>query len=109
MKILKSIIKSLVAERWKVGFIQGDMSSVMNDAKELCIHIVQSPSDRWYADPFILDVTEDEILLLVEDVSPTTQKGVISLLHIERKTFIILSCKKILELPTHLSFPAILR
>ena len=94
--------------RWAIGFVRGGMSSLM-EGDCLAVDWVKMPKDRWYADPFVLDVIDDEILLLVEDYSHTSRKGIISLLHINRATMEITARKELLNLPTHLSFPAILR
>ena len=107
MSLLKKIGK-LGEQRCALGFIRGGMDEVMN-SDHLEYDWVKMPKDRWYADPFILDVTDNEILLLVEDYPYATRKGVISLLHINRNTMEITTRKELLELPTHLSFPAIWR
>lgn len=106
------IIQELARERWALGFIHGGMDAVMrgiSQEKRLEVDWVKMPKDRWYADPFLLDVTETEILLLVEDYAYDAGKGVISLLHIDRESMEITSRKVLLEKNTHLSFPAILR
>lgn len=107
MKI-RNYIRELTANAWALGFVRGGMQAVMEN-DHLSIDWVKMPKDRWFADPFILDVTNEEILLLVEDYAYTTQKGIISLLHINRETREISSRKELLEIPTHLSFPAIWR
>lgn len=107
MKIVK-FIKSLADCCWALGFVRGGMKTVM-ESDGLEVDWVKMPKDRWFADPFVLDVTDNEILLLVEDYGYDVRKGVISLLHISRATMEIVSRKVLLELPTHLSFPAIWR
>lgn len=112
-------IRELGTRCWALGFVRGGMDAVMKgsspigDCKleigDLQVDWVKMPDDRWYADPFVLDVTESEILLLVEDYPYATEKGVISLLHINRSSMEIIERKVLLELPTHLSFPAIWR
>ena len=103
-----NIIRQLGTKRWALGFVRGGMEELMNSDRFECDWVRMS-EDRWFADPFVLDVTEKEILLLVEDFGYNIQKGVISLLHINRATMEITSRKVLLELPTHLSFPAIWR
>lgn len=78
---IKKYINQLTAVNWALGFVRGGMQSVM-ELDHLDVDWVKMPKDRWFADPFILDVTDDEILLLVEDYAYATKKGVISLLHI---------------------------
>ena len=103
-----NVIKRSKEECWALGFVQGGMQAVM-ESDQWEIEWLKMPKDRWLADPFVLDVTDDEILLLVEDFGYDIRKGVISLLHINRATMEIVSRKVLLEKPTHLSFPAILR
>lgn len=73
------------------------------------LHIIKAPRDRWYADPFILDVSDDYIFVLVEELEHRVNKGRITKLAIDKRTFKVADRKVILELPTHLSFPAVLR
>ena len=71
---MKKIYKLLVRQKWQIGFILGGYDAVLNDGK-LKITWVKSPyKDRWFADPFILDVTSDEIILLVEEFPYSTMK-----------------------------------
>lgn len=107
MKIIQKI-RNLGNVCWALGFVCGGMQAVM-ESDHFEVDWVKMPKDRWFADPFILDVTDDEILLLVEDYAYATKKGVISLLHIDKASMEITSRKVLLELSTHLSFPAILR
>ena len=56
-----------------------------------------------------MDVTNDFIYLLAEEFQFSTKKGRIAKLSINRKTMVLESFDILLELPTHLSFPNILR
>lgn len=105
---MKSFLRKFGSGCWTLGFVRGGMLSLM-EYDTYQVDWVEVPKDRWFADPFILDVTDDEIHLLVEDYPYTTQKGIISLLKIDCQTYKIISRKEILELPTHLSFPNIIR
>lgn len=79
------------------------------DAPEWSFHIVKAPKNKWYADPFILDVTADNIIVLVEEFTYNINRGRLAKLIIDKKTYKLKSEKIILDLSTHLSFPAILR
>ena len=79
------------------------------DAPEWNFHIVKAPKNKWYADPFILDVTAEEIIVLVEEFTYSVNKGRLAKLVIDKNSYKVRSEKIILELTTHLSFPAILR
>lgn len=105
---LKQYVKRFKEECWALGFVRGGMHSIM-ESDHLDVDWVKMPHDRWFADPFVLDVTNEEILLLVEDFGYDIHKGVISLLHINRFSMEIVSRKVLLEKPTHLSFPALWR
>ena len=105
---LKQYIKRINEECWALGFVRGGMTSVM-ESDNFEVDWVKMPKDRWLADPFVLEVTDGEILLLVEDYGYDIRKGGISLLRINRATMEVVSRKVLLERPTHLSFPAILR
>ena len=64
---------------------------------------------KWFADPFILDVNDENIQLLVEEFDSDVNKGRIARITISKANYTIIECKIILELNTHLSFPAIYR
>lgn len=72
-------------------------------------HIIKAPKDKWYADPFILDVTDDNIIVLVEEFTYSINRGRLAKLVIDKETYKIKQEKIILDLSTHLSFPAVLR
>ena len=106
---LKSLYNRVVLHRWELGFIESPIHDII-EGKEFQIKYVNFPFEgRWYADPFILEYNDEEIVLLVEDFSDSDQKGKISKLFIDRKTMELKDVKIILELDTHLSFPIIIR
>ncbi len=105
---MKNFLKKYSIGCWALGFVRGGIQSLMeNDTYQA--DWVEIPNDRWYADPFILDVTDKQILLLVEDYPYSTRNGIVSLLKIDRGTYDVVERKQLLELPTHLSFPNIIR
>lgn len=65
--------------------------------------------DRFFADPFILDVNNSEIQVLVEEFIYSEWKGRISLLVIDRQSLQLKSIQVLLNLESHLSFPFIFR
>lgn len=106
---LKTQIKKLTDERWNVGFIQNSTENIINGEAIDVKWIIHKYKNSWFADPFVLEVTEKEIILLVEEFYRPINKGRISKLTIDRITNVLLKCDVILELPTHLSFPLIIR
>ena len=105
---LKRIISNLNAKYWAIGFVKNGLDGVMND-DVIDVEWLKMPKDGWFADPFILEVSDDEIQVLVEEMPSDYNKGVFTLLKINRHNMELVSKKTILKLPTHLSFPCILR
>lgn len=112
--IVKNIVRSLkffIAEpSCQVGIIV-DSNTFTFDKLGYTnkIRWIENPKYGWYADPFILDVDDIHITLLVEHFSYKTQKGFIDKITINKFTFKVVSAITILDLDTHLSYPNILR
>ena len=94
---------------WTLGFIEQPLEEfIANGLGE--VHWMPNPyRNRWYADPFILDVMDDRLIVLVEEFYDPIHRGRLSRLTIDRKSYKLLQIDPFLELPTHLSFPAIRR
>lgn len=105
---IKKIASRLQAKYWAIGFVDNGLDGIMND-NPIHVEWLKMPKDGWFADPFILDIDDDEIQVLVEEKPEGSNKGVITLLKINRKTMELKSRKSILEREYHLSFPCILR
>ena len=107
-KVLK-LYKTVVRDRWEIGFVEGGLDAVMSDAPLVVNWLKHQYRDRWFADPFLLDVTESEIIVLVEEYQYKTKKGRIAELIVDKQSYALKELHIILELDTHLSFPAIMR
>lgn len=105
---IKHIASKLNARFWAIGFVDNGLDGIMRD-KPIHVEWLKMPKDGWFADPFILDVNDDEIQVLVEEKPAGSDKGVITLLKINRENMELKSRKTILEREYHLSFPCILR
>ncbi len=90
--------------KWDIG-IASKEEGHSYDNEKWDFHIVKAPKDRWFADPFLLDVTDEEIIILAEEYEHKLAKGRLAKLIIDKKSYKLKSYKIILELPTHLSFP----
>lgn len=109
VKIIKELYHNLTGKEWNIGFILKSPEEILQSDK-LDVHWVKHKyKDRWFADPFILSVTEIDIVLLVEEKYHPINRGRISKLIVDRKTMCLKECVPVLELDTHLSFPAIFR
>jgi hypothetical protein len=92
---------------YNIGFFNFD-EQVMSG--NVAIHwMAHSYKDRFFADPFILTVSGNEIKVLVEEYLYKDRRGRITLLTIKRDTYQLIRRKVLLDLPTHLSFPFIYR
>ena len=101
---IKSIIKR---SRWQLGFLDCPEDILKDDYP---IHWLKgAPNDRWFADPFILDVTSETVEVLVEEVRFAHPTGRITKLTVNRDTWELQKMTVLLELETHMSFPAIRR
>lgn len=103
-------IKNFNRNTWNLAFIeQQDWDSFLQGYHKK-VHWMKNPyTDRWFADPYILDVNSEEIICIVEEMSYDNSRGRIAKLIIDRKTYELQECKIILDLNTHLSFPFIFR
>lgn len=106
---LKDIYRSIVLHKWKIGFVDDSLDSIMNGTIEHVKYVKHNYKNKWWADPFILDYNEKEITLLAEEYCDDDKKGKISKLIIDKETMRLKFSKIILELDSHLSFPAILK
>lgn len=104
-----NIRKHIYNNHWTLGFIESPIGDILN-GKPYKVRWLDNPyNNRWFADPFLLFVDGKEIHVLVEEFYDPINRGRISRLIIDRKSLLIKSITPILELPTHLSFPAIIR
>jgi hypothetical protein len=110
MNIFRYFHTNIFPELWNIGFVFNfDVETFLADGI-LDIHWIKDVyKDRWFADPFILDITEDAIIILAEEFYIPRQKGRITKLVINKVSLRIESMETVLELETHLSFPAIFR
>lgn len=110
MNYLRRIYNTITRDRWEIGFVEGGLNSVMECSEGLKVNWLRhNYKDRWFADPFVLEVTESEIVVLVEEYLYSTGKGRIAELIIDRNSYVLKELNVVLELNTHLSFPAIRR
>lgn len=98
-----------IKEEYNIGFVENTYADIVS-GKSLSFRWMKHKfKDSWFADPFVLDVTENQILLLVEDYYYPLGHGRISLLKVNKSTYVCEERKPLLTLDSHLSFPAIFR
>lgn len=95
---------------WDLAYGKYDECIVRNGLDGVTLRVLKNPyKKKWFADPFILQEDYNSLHLLVEEFDSDVRKGRIAHLTIDKKDDVISNCKIILDLPTHLSFPAIYR
>lgn len=108
--MLKKIILYTSQYSWNVGFLEESINGFLDAQTDLKIHWLKHDcTERWFADPFILEIDNDNIYVLVEDFLRSKDKAHISLLTVDKKDYHLKNLEVVLEEPTHLSFPAIVR
>ena len=104
-----SIREFLTETQYNIGFADNKLEDIISGEPIRINWLNHTYKDRWFADPFILDVTKDNYIILVEEWYDPIGRGRISRLTIDRKEYTLKDIKTILELDCHLSFPFIQR
>lgn len=108
MNFIKELYGNIISMRWDLGIFVWKKSPLEFDENK--IEWIKNPyQDRWFADPFILRQEENIIFVLAEEFRYKHPIGRIAKLKIDISSKTIVDMKIILDLSTHLSFPAILR
>ena len=98
------------SQNWNIGFCEQLTENFLRYKTLNKIKWLKHPyTDRWFADPFILDVTENEIVVLVEECHIENPKGIISELIVDRRSMRLKKRYELLSLETHLSYPIIIQ
>ena len=110
-KVIKGKLRVLFnycdKKKWNIGFFEYSDEFFYSNKKVNIKVLKHNYKDKWFADPFILNVSKEKIQLLVEEFDENINKGRIAKLTINRKNFELESLKIVLEKKYHLSFPAI--
>ena len=109
MSIFKSFLEYIKATKYNIGFVETPLKDIIEGGPISVNWLRHSYKDRWFADPFILNVTDDEIIALVEEWYDPIQRGRISKLVIDKKSSELKKMDVVLDEGSHLSFPAIER
>jgi hypothetical protein len=107
MNLLRQIQYS---QNWNVGFCFTSADDVIINKGVKDVKWLNHPyKDRWFADPFIYSVTEKEIIVFVEELLIEKPKGYLVELVINKQTMTLVNRYVLLDLSTHLSYPAFFR
>jgi len=101
--------KYLNNQNWNIGFAYITPEELIRYKKLPEIQWMKHPyNDRFFADPFILNVDTNYICVLTEELI-FEKKGTLVWLKIDRNSFKLKERKMLLKLDTHLSYPQIIR
>ena len=105
------VLDKLFYHTWNIGIVERSIYDIIvSTDSQLGVNWVKhNYRDRFFADPFILDLSDTQIQVLVEEFPYSKKKGVISLLTIDRRNYKLLRRKVVLEQPFHMSYPYIHR
>ena len=110
MSIFRNLKRKLLHYSWDLAIYEPSSEEIEFDVPFSRYHVVKNPyKSKWFADPFILSCKNGVAKVLVEEFDKAVNRGRIALLDIEVANNIIANCKIVLDLDTHLSFPAIYR
>ena len=104
------LYRRFVSLKWTLGFIDYSPEIILDKQIIPNIHwIKDSHKGSWFADPFILSITEHDIVLLVEEFVYKTGLGRISKVVVSKQDYQFKSVKPLIDTGSHLSFPAYYR
>ena len=102
------LIDKLSVIVWNIGFIEENIEEIFTrKSKNKITWMKHKYKDRFFADPFILGMTDKEIILLVEEYLFVEGKGKIVKLIIDKKNKHLLERTLLIESEYHLSYPFI--
>ena len=106
--ILRRLRNGLSHYGWNLAYGEYNDDILQHGIQWNKLHFIKNPyKDKWFADPFILQVSDSHIIFLVEEFDSNVQRGRIAKLVVNRVNDTIEDCKILLDLSTHLSFPVI--
>ncbi len=106
---VKGQLRKLILQRWNIGFTETPLQDILADKPIQYRWMKHNYENRWFADPFLLDVTDDSYIVLVEDYEDNRGYAVISKLVVDKSSLELKMVTQLLDRGTHLSFPIFMR
>lgn len=97
----------LLLGEWNIGFARQNVGDVLNGEPLHIEWLRHGYSDRWFADPFMLAEDASSWYVLVEEMTDSIGRGVITLLTVDKQTVELVNRKVVIQEDCHLSFPYI--
>lgn len=101
MSTIRKILQRYVLQDWNIAIAERNDDLSLKNIRWM----KHNYNDRWFADPFIIDDTEDAYIVLVEEYMHATRLGRLARLTVSKKDCCLLKNETILDIETHLSFP----
>lgn len=106
---MSRITRKLQERKWNIAIVNNSLEELIN-GKPLKYRMMEyNNPDAWYADPFILEITNTHYHILAEEFLHSLDRARISKLIVNKQTMQLEKVVPLLTLPTHLSYPAIIR
>lgn len=105
--MIHKLIHNLHNTKWNIGFFK-TYSDLFQPLPQIN-WMRHNFKNKWFADPFILDITTDTIIVLAEEFDDKVNRGRLAKLSINRNTYKLEEVKLLFEKDTHLSYPAFIR
>lgn len=90
---------------WNIGFIEKSIDEVLSDEDNPIIWMQHKYNDRFFADPFILAVNENTIIILAEEYRFWEGKGKIVKLTVDKTSKRLIKRQLLIETKYHMSYP----
>ncbi len=100
-ELVNKILFKYIHQQWNIGIADFANDLIPKNIKWM----KHSYTDRWFADPFIIDESDDSYTILAEEYLRDEKKGRLVRLLVSKNDCKLLHNETILELTTHLSFP----
>ena len=102
-----NIIQKFKILTYNIGFLSCSLDELMTTGikQNNIIWMKHNYKDRYFADPFLIKMDDKFLYVICEEYTFWEEKGKISLLKVDKKTFRLVEKKIIIEEQTHLSFP----
>lgn len=106
---MSKFTRNLQAIGWTIAIVDNSLEEIVQGTELKYRKIKFKSKGVWYADPFILDVTDTHYHILVEEYLYSLNRARISKIIVNKETMELEKVIPLLSLPTHLSYPAIIR
>ena len=110
MTTLYKMRKFLNNQNWNIGFATTTPKELVQQKRLGKVEWLKHPyKDRFFADPFVYSWSDEQIVVFVEELEFDQPVGRLTELIVDAKTKRLLSKHTLLQLDSHLSYPAIIR